>query len=261
MIKIFPLCPIALARVKGFTHRKNEKSCQDFGAWTYQKTPFPSLVVALADGAGSAKFSAEGSYLTVQKTLLFFKNLLKNPLPSSLDTLKNAGEALISEIQTLLKTKATLKKHPLDDFATTLLVFIATPKGYAFFQIGDGFGVIRHHNHTDYTLLLTPQKGEHINETNFVTSPNALESLAFCSGERLPAFLALSTDGIENVALKNISFLPHVPFFKPLESFITSEKEKPSEKLFTFLSSPRFDQRSSDDRTLFLTAFDENFSL
>ncbi len=258
MLRLPPL-PIALARVKGLTHRTNKTPCQDFGAWTYQRAPYPALIVALADGAGSAAFSAEGAYLTVQKTLLFFKDFLKSPLSLSPSILKTAGESLINEIQLLLKLKAFLKKKPLEAFATTLLVFIATSKGYAFFQIGDGFCVIRRRHSSDYTLLLPPQKGEHINETNFITTENAIHSLSISFETELPAFLALSTDGIENVALKNTSFMPYLPFFKPLESFITSEKETPSEKLLAFLSSPRFDQRSFDDRTLFLASFDENF--
>ncbi|MBS0185476.1 MAG: protein phosphatase 2C domain-containing protein [Proteobacteria bacterium] len=257
-MSLSPPFPIALARVKGLIHRKNMDPCQDFAAWTYHAAPSPSFVVALADGAGGSKFSEEGAYLSVQKTLLFFRNLLKTPLFFSSDALKPIGQSLVYEIQTLLKLKAHLKKQPLEAFATTLLVFIATSQGYAFFQIGDGFGVIRHSSDSDYSLLLSPQKGQHTNETNFITSPNASDQLRFCFEESLPTFLALSTDGIESVALKNASFMPYLPFFKPLESFITSEKEKPSEKLFTFLSSSRFDQRSFDDRTLFLASFVPN---
>jgi len=257
-MSLSPPFPIALGRVKGLIHRKNMKPCQDFAAWTYHVSPSPSFIIALADGSGGSNFSEEGAYLSVQKTLLFFRNLLKKPLFLSSDTLKPVGESLVYEIQTLLKLKARIKKEPLDAFSTTLLVFIATSRGYAFFQIGDGFGVIRHSSDSDYALLLPPQKGEHTNETNFITSPNAFDQLRFCFEENLPSFLALSTDGIESVALKNSSFIPYLPFFKPLESFITSEKEKPSEKLSSFLSSPRFDERSFDDRTLFLASFVPN---
>lgn len=254
-----PLGKIALARVKGRGNKTLHRPCQDFAAWTYQDRPSPSLIISLADGAGSSKFSAEGSYLSVYKTLRFFKDLLKTEqLCISSPSLEKIGHAWIQDIQQFLKIKAYLKGQPLSEFATTLMVFIAFPQGFAFFQIGDGFGVVRSWENSDYHLLLSPQKGHHINETNFITSSNAKRVLKFCSGKDLPAFLALATDGIENVALKNISFSPYAPFFKPLESFIMSQKEKASEKLTLFLSSERFDARSSDDRTLFLAAFNKD---
>ena len=255
-----PPWPIAIARAKGAAHLSLKKSCQDFGAWTYIATP-SALIVAVADGAGSADHAEEGAYLSVQKTLLFFKKIFKTEgIPQSESIFKHHAQTLIFDIQHLLKTKAKIKKQSLGAFSTTLLVFIATPQGYFFFQIGDGFGVIRRPNCTRYELLLTPQKGEHINETRFITSEHAAHELAFCFGDVLPDFLAISTDGIESVALKNPSFIPYSPFFEPLEAFIKSDLSpyEHSQKLATFLSSPRFDTRSSDDRTLFLASFQRN---
>ena len=56
-----PAWPFAFARVKGTHHRKFQKTCQDFGAWIFEEDPFPFLIVALADGAGSAHLSHEGA--------------------------------------------------------------------------------------------------------------------------------------------------------------------------------------------------------
>lgn len=252
-----PPFPLALARVKGLHHRKNSKPCQDFAAWSYQQNP-SSFIVSLADGAGSSEFSEEGAYLSVQRALLFFKNCLKDPLFfQDPNLLKEKARAFIEDLHIFLKAKSLLKKCPLESFATTLLVFIASKEGFVFFQIGDGFGVIRRPDSSEYTLLIPPQKGEYLNETHFITELHAFEKFSFCTEPILPAFLALATDGIESVALKNISFIPYPPFFEPLESFIMCGQENASQRLQEFLSTSRFDNRSLDDRTLFLSTFKE----
>lgn len=250
----------ALASVKGPYHKNLNKSCEDAGACL--SLPFskePIFLGAIADGAGSVPFGREGALLAVKETLLFFKHSYAS---FSQDTFEIHVRKLIAHIRRLLQKKATEKNVPLSSLASTLLAFCATPSALYFFQVGDGFAAIRQHTQSSaekvYYLVTLPQKGEHENETYFVTSNCVYEAIKCLVITPTPTFLAMATDGIEGAALKKPEFLPFAPFFAPLESFLeqqTGNNQDASKNLADFLKSPKFQEKSSDDKTLLLVKF------
>jgi uncharacterized protein YegL len=165
----------------------------------------------------------------------------------------------IKKVRAALEEQATKDGYSVDDLACTLLVFIATPDWVVAMQIGDGFIVLRCQEE-DAQLLFAPDKGEYINETTFVTSANALESMRVYVKKGKPEFICASTDGLERLAIKMSDWTPFAPFFQPLEEYLreTSNPEKEDEYLISFLDSDRLNARTDDDKTLLLCLYDSS---
>lgn len=259
----------------GTKHKEQGLPCQDY---SHYRCYDDFIIGAVADGAGSAKYSARGAELAVKTTLSFLsgtedfsdseriaeiskfhqpedKKALKksNQIPSELEEI--IDELSIEICQTVRNTliqEAEAIDCQLEDLACTLLVFIATSNWIGAMQIGDGFIVVRSED-GEPELVFKPDKGEYVNETNFITSDNFQTQLQV---KILPApkFICAASDGLEKVAIRFSNWEAYPGFFDPLEQCLqekTSLEEK-QDYLETFLDSDRINQRTSDDKTLLL---------
>jgi hypothetical protein len=104
--------------------------------------------------------------------------------------------------------------------------------------------------------LTSPQSGEYINETIFLTSPDYLSAVQFAFRRCDVRSVAVLSDGLQMLALQMPDGNPHAPFFAPLFRFIAKSKDEQAaqEQLVEFLNSPRVQARTDDDITLFLAA-------
>ncbi len=242
----------------GVMHQQHNLRCQDSAK--YEKLLDNSILVgAVADGAGSAKFSDTGSQEAVESAVKFFKVLVEES--ETEDFWQQApSEELAKEWFTNLQHQVLEKFRQIsqrglyscDDLACTLLVFIATPDWMAAMQTGDGFIVIRYPE-GDYDLLFQPDKGEYINETTFVTSKTAVDDMQVKVIEKQLSFICVATDGLERVAHLR-GWKPYRPFFQPLEDYLTNteDPEQESEYLEQFLDSEQLNKRTKDDKTILL---------
>lgn len=245
--------------VIGTSHQQLNLPCQDYGR--YLLLDGEILIGAVSDGAGSAKYAEIGSKNTVEESLRFLQASQDNSdqkLLSQEILTEELTQALFSQlvesVRSRLTNVASEIEGNLSDLASTLLVFIATPYWLAAMQIGDGFMVIRGGNEK-YRLLFQPDKGEYINETTFVTSDHALESMQVKVLSELPSFICVATDGVERVSLNLVQWMPFSPFFQPLEDYLreTDNPEQDDEYLMAFLNSERLNARTTDDKTLLLS--------
>lgn len=175
-----------------------------------------------------------------------------------LSTLANADwQALFvsafASAQKALVSAAVTRNVPEQDFATTLSVVIAWPEGVAAAQIGDG-AVVVGENPEAVVALITPARGEYLNETVFLTSEGALEFLPVSVWHGSVAHLAVLSDGLQMLALQMPGGIPHPPFFAPLFRYLTTvgDVRQASTDLAAFLGSPRIAERADDDLTLLL---------
>lgn len=237
----------------GTSHQKQEIKCQDSGNWQI----FDDLIVgAVADGAGSAKYSDIGAKLAVDMALDYFESIDKEKLNDCSGSEARSREIFTEMVQKVIKDlqkRATEKGYSLNDLACTLLVVAATPDWLIAMQIGDGFIVVRDRQQ-EPQLLFPPDKGEYLNETTFVTSSNALQMMRVCARSSNPEFICASTDGLERLAIRTIDWTPFTPFFQPLEEYLreTENPEEEDDYLMSFLNSERLNARTDDDKTLFL---------
>lgn len=239
----------------GIWHQKHDLPCQDYGEY---RILGKVIIGAVADGAGSAKYSHEGAKLAVQEIVSYLEQFESEFSRLSLQELPKFAQKIFSQgtqkAISALKNKASKKNCSLNELACTLIAFIATPHWIAAMQIGDGFLVVRLHDQQSYQLLFYPDRGEFVNETTFITSSNVLKTMQVQTIVGEQRFICASTDGLENVSLNLRNWLPFTPFFKPLETYLeqTNNPEQDKQYLIQFLESERLQSRTDDDKTLLL---------
>jgi hypothetical protein len=130
---------------------------------------------------------------------------------------------------------------------------VAGAESSAFFQVGDGAMILRRCG--VYGVVFWPQSGEYANSTNFLTSDDFREQLAFSAAGGC-SDVALMTDGLERLALRFDSQTPHIPFFDPLFRALRAADDVAglNEGLRQFLASESVQSRSDDDKTLILAS-------
>lgn len=248
----------------GISHQKLDLPCQDYA--DYCVFPEGVIVGVVSDGAGSAKYSDQGSKWAVTTVLESFKNLvdaqqIKNKQHDPSFALEDAQEyftKLVKQVRANLEERANLADYRIEDLSCTLLVFIATPEGLIAMQIGDGFMVVRTENE-GFKLLFQPDKGEYANETTFVTSASALEDMQVIYLAEPVAFICASSDGLEKVAIKLSDYSAYDRFFQPLETYLANTEEpKEEDYLKPFLQLEDLNKRTDDDKSLLIALYDKN---
>jgi hypothetical protein len=239
---------VVAASVIGKAHLQQNKTDED--AFCLASRLDGSLILAVADGAGSASCGAEGAELATTFTLEF---LSKIELPTTEESWQMLMLETAQYVHNALETYAITQQKEAREFACTLLLAVLTPSHIAALQIGDG--AIVGMNNEMLTRLTKAAHGEYASETVFITSQNYLEH---CSCTVIPSEtldgLALLTDGLESVAMNLQTSEPFAPFFNPLFRFAGNEKDtgEKSQVLAEFLASERINQRTHDDKTLVL---------
>jgi hypothetical protein len=133
----------------GTRHSQNHLPCQDYGHYWQRGS---TIIGAVSDGAGSARYAEVGSRLAVETALTELEAWLTSKFgldPPSLDSLPlSASQAqtlfaqVVNEVVDALKRRAETEAWELRDLSCTLLTFIANPDWVAAMQIGDGFLVV-----------------------------------------------------------------------------------------------------------------------
>ncbi|MBD1218796.1 MAG: protein phosphatase 2C domain-containing protein [Aphanizomenon flos-aquae Clear-A1] len=246
---------IVAASVCGTSHSKNQQLCQDAHHW--QLLANNVLVIAVADGAGSAKLGKVGSMIAVETAIehLARQEITGETLAND-DFLRYLLTDAMLVARTAIETEADVCNNQSDDLATTLILIIAAPQIVAVAQVGDGLAVAK--NSIGELIALTiPSNGEYVNQTTFLTSADALETAQIKIRREEIVNVGVLTDGLQMLALNMIISEPHKPFFFPLFEFVANAGDKilAKENLMRFLSSDKITQRTDDDLTLVLAAF------
>ena len=218
------------ASVAGAGHRARGIGCEDASA--VEVLDDGTLLVVVADGAGSARLAEEGSSRAVA---------------AALEALR-AGVGLVEVMEAARAAlEPVVADERLGDRATTLLVVRVGGGVVETAQVGDGAVVLRRGG--DLEVLAADAKGEYLNETCFLTSDGWRESLRCesVSAEGVDGVAAM-TDGLQLVAFDLATGVPHAPFFAPFFSFVAGDGDV--EGLASFLASDRVGERTDDDVTL-----------
>ena len=250
------------ASVVGTSHFRAGLPCQDSLSYRVAEG---ILIAAVADGAGSANMSDVGSALAAETSVRTAQRLLRElhdhtPHPLHETCLKRVVTDAVEDVRRELHDESQRRDVDVRQLATTLLLAVHTRNSLAAAQIGDGAMVVSD-GPDAYATFITPQRGEYANQTNFLTSADAMSKLDVRT-ERLeggPARLAMFTDGLQNLVLRAADDSPHAPFFNPVFAWMLSQPD-PSDtdrKLAAFLESPRVTNRADDDLTLLLATLRE----
>jgi hypothetical protein len=239
------------AAVTGTAHLRLNLPCQD--AFAYRALPTGELIMVVADGAGSATKADKGAAYTAQALVQQLNTALVNSIPARCQHWHNLLTRAFSAVRAGLIAHANQHQTKLSAYATTALVAVLTDQWTIGAGLGDG-GLVVADQMGNLISLCPPQRGPYANMTNFLTQADALERLAISI---LPAPVvggALFSDGLLPLALNLVHNRPHPPFFNPLFAFTdhSSEEAQANEQLADFLSSPRLNARTDDDKTLVL---------
>lgn len=246
---------VVAASTIGTSHEKLGLPCQDSSGYLRIKNGVDDnvLIIAIADGAGSAKNSEIGSREMVQHLLAL---ACKSEQTTSALS-KEQALCWVHELTAHLKSIAEKEAIQIKDLACTFLFGIIDKSGGIFCQIGDGAWVVEIDG--ELRAATWPDNGEFANETIFVTSESAPHALQYEAIKGKISGVAGFTDGIQSLALDFSLHKAHEPFFRPLFSAISGCEDETSliAPLRSFLASEPVITRTDDDKTLVLACWHE----
>jgi hypothetical protein len=235
-------------RTTGISHLKAGLPCQDrFACTSSSKGVF---IAAVADGAGSAECADRGAEIAVVSAV----DVVSRGADADASDFRTVLVAAANEAAKAILTTAEDEGREPREFASTLLIVIATCSGGAALQIGDGVIVVSDGSE-GWNWVFWPERGEYANTTRFLTDEDALATLQVGDFAAPPMDVALMSDGLEPLALHYASKTVHAPFFAPLFRPLQmtegdGEIAAVSRALVSFLGSPRVAERSDDDLSL-----------
>lgn len=224
-----PRKDIVAASNRGRSHGREGKPRDDHFR-IYHSDSSDWYVMAVADGAGSAKFSRRGSQIACDTALEFcerkladsaeFENLIRAYSDAGEEGEENArknlgnaiygivGNAAFQAHKAIVDEARNTPNTVTKDFATTLLLAICKKFDFgwfiASFWVGDGAMCIYDEKSQTFRLLGVPDEGEYSGQTRFLTMPEIFadytalyKRLRFNIADDFTA-LFLMTDGVSD---------------------------------------------------------------
>lgn len=214
------------------------------------------VVMAVADGAGSAARSDEGSGTAVATAVdTMVRGIERRPAAALLDHL---AVSLVRDAVKRAKNAVVryARQHGIEtrDLACTLVVAIASDRLVTAAQIGDGAVIAFNIDSGRARTLCAAHTGEYANETTFITSrtrPHRVASVGHAGGSDWDA-VAVITDGLQGLALKMPERDAFMGFWNPVLNDLahTGDPNAVSARLHAFISGERVRSRTSDDVTI-----------
>jgi hypothetical protein len=237
------------AHVTGTSHVGSNIPCQDYCG--YERAfigASPVVIIAIADGAGSAGLSHVGAHATVDYLLRAIPKAMATICESNLMFAQDVFGAARQHLETVAVDHDS---QPSDLACTTLFAILGEFSAF-FAQIGDGAWVLEKDG--KYLVPIWPEGGEYVNETTFLTSPNWLNAVRTHLAVGGITAVAGFTDGLQRIALHINAKSAFAPFFDPLFYVLRQTDDETSliSPLIGFLGSERIAERTDDDKTLVL---------
>lgn len=248
---------VVAASVPGTSHRRTALPCQDASAWA--DLPGGGVVLAVADGAGSAEAAEAASALAVEAAVHGVVQQMAAEPPQTEEDWRRLIANAFTEARAALLLEAANSQASPRAYGTTLVLAVLTKQWTAVGLVGDCAVVVHsvdNKNQGALCSLCPPQKGEFANATNFLIQPDALAQLDIAVLPHPVEQAALLSDGLLELALNVAQNRPFPPFFEPLFAFAagTEDAHAASRQLAEFLDSERVNTRTDDDKTLVLVS-------
>ncbi len=241
--------------ITGTSHLAAGRGCEDVVKYqVYQHGDKEVMACAVCDGAGSAAHAAFAANYIADRVLKFASDAQRVQHVMG----DHTGDlyALAEEIYEGLSKEAAANKTTLDEYSCTLLGCIVTEEMTLLFQVGDG-AIVQGDDNGHYTPVWWPQSGEYHNTTSFFVDDPNFGTLRTLWVPGTLKEIAIFTDGLQMLALNWENQSVHQPFFTGLFHHLrmADSAEKLAlldQKLATYLDSPAINERTDDDKTLFL---------
>lgn len=249
---------VAHASAIGAAHENQNTECQDrFVCRVLKVRDANLLVAAIADGAGSTTDGQIGAEIACSTFVDVVADFLTSTEASVLSLSEEFGRRWVEFCRTQIAAKASQSDKELRDFASTFVGAVVGDDAAAFFQVGDGGCVFSADGAPgSYEFAIEPTETEYVNVTEFMTDDDAPASLRFRLTEQSINDVVLFSDGIFAVAVDYANNRPHEPFLMPMIAPLKNGivPEGINEKLERFLSSPKINEKTDDDKTIILAS-------
>lgn len=243
------------ASVVGPLHVRNDLPCQD--ACSYQVLPSGWVVIAVADGLGSARRSEVGAVTAVTGTIEGIRRLLAEPSGYEA-SLPDAARNGVYSARAALETKASELGLDLRELACTMIVVVGRARSVSVAHVGDGavVGLVE----SQLILLSGPGESEYVNEVVPLTADSWEAAVRVTTEITGLQCVAAFTDGCQRAALLRSEggLEPFARFFLPLFAYAqeVQDVEVGSDEIAEFLSSERLNAHFDDDKTLVVAVLD-----
>lgn len=252
---------IATATAPGSSHLKDALPNQDAVACRLVEVGIGEIVVAaVADGAGSASRSDEGSRTAVDAAVAtIVDGINRQPAAAFGERLaESLARDAVKQARIAVERYGLRHNVPVRELASTLIVAFASDDLVTAAQVGDGAVIAFNISGGEARTLCDAHTGEYANETTFITSrsqPDSIADVGHAAGYDYDA-LALITDGLQNLALKMPEREAFLGFWNPMLNDLvhTDEPEAVPERLHAFISGERVQSRTTDDVTIAIAA-------
>lgn len=242
-------------RAKDESHRS--QPCQVYGKIEHLDDRI--MIGAVASGASRARLSHVGARLAVRAALGHLRASAKAGDAAS-DASGNDARALyrttIEAIQDELRSGVVDHVAPLQEFATTLSVFIAVPTGVAAMQIGNGLMVTRGRS-GDYSVLFSEGVSADDSEAGFITDRDPAERMQVSVQGGPVNFLCAASAPLERLSIQRRDGSPQREFFGPLDRHASTAPDdgEVHRGIRAFLRSDRINGRLEQDFALALCGY------
>lgn len=252
----------AAASISGTSHVKSGTPCQDYAEIAeIEARPATgsrqALIAVASDGAGSATHSDQGAR-AICRAFLEFGRLGLEHNGCQPEFLQDGFEtAVLEDFKRELSELSTETGERIEAFACTALGAFVGDDAALFIQLGDGAIAYRIEDCETWRIATSPQRGEFVNETIFVTRFDAAKHIRAVKIEARITEFALMTDGTEFLAVKQSTGTAHPPFFEYVFRLLRNTHEPGYSSLVAdwitkFLDSEPVNRRTDDDKTLVL---------
>jgi hypothetical protein len=267
--------------IPGFGHLGEAAPCQDAHRHHIDPTG-GTVVLAVADGAGSEERASEGSALAVGMAVEVLKERLGRSGPPGTDAawqvlLEEATEEIFIRFlrvvdQVLLPANGKPGEGsgawdpPADReaLATTLTVVVLAVPWLGFISLGDGFVVVET-EFRDLHLVVPPQRdGMYANETTFLTSRNGrARTTVEHAWEPAVTGVALCTDGLAQASLDyglgnvDAPLRAHHDYFAEVFQHAATHQAGGAKAIAQHFLSAEMERLTLDDKTLLLAVRDD----
>ena len=200
------------ASVTGASHVRSSTECQDACAVeVFETKEGPALVLAVSDGAGSARAGAIGSNATVAGVLE-----RADAWFAAERTVADISDAVIRNwvggIREEIAELAGKTQTEMRDYAATLLLAVLGQTHSTFAQLGDG-ALVALTAEQEWSWVFWPMHGEYCNTTYFIVDETATKMLQVESNSRAVHEIAAFSDGLEPLVLDFKERTAFYPFF------------------------------------------------
>ena len=240
---------------QGASHLKDGTPNQDS---VMVATPFlgrlgSAAIMAVSDGAGSARYSQIGSHAACAAGVASLdRQIDRNPAIAVKEHLLRSAlqRAVRSARRSVMETAQSSRRSAgavnVNDYACTVMLALANERLVGVAHVGDGCVVAG--DGDAWRLLSAPDNGEFANETKFLTNPRNLPRITVAPGSDIKC-VAVITDGLQDVALSR-GTVAYDRFWTPLYRALSRNTARPHAVLDTLLHKVADAGKAIDDCTI-----------